>query len=134
MISSKYFSDVRALMLHPSRFFLKVHLKSLYNDGFAFAIRSIALFSFALGVLLVLMGPDRRTFFVAVVMVVGLIVSGVAELFVFSFSFLWELSFQSQLNWLHTFCRHLYLHYYTFRIFHISLILPQYYCIRFKIT
>ncbi len=87
MISSKYFSDVRAVMLHPSRFFLKVHVKNLYNDGFAFAIRSVALFSFALGVLLVLMGPDVRTVFVALFMIVGVTVSGVAELFVFSFSF-----------------------------------------------
>ncbi|RLG13691.1 MAG: hypothetical protein DRN71_04375 [Candidatus Nanohalarchaeota archaeon] len=87
MISSKYFSDVRAVLLHPCRFFSKFSLKILYNDGFVFAFRNIALFSFALGVLLVLMGPDVRTFFVALVMVAGLIVSGVAELFVFSFSF-----------------------------------------------
>ncbi len=87
MISSRYFSDLRAVMLCPSRFFSKVSCKGIYDSGFVFALRNIALFSFALGVLLVLMGPDRRTFFVALVMVVGIMVSGVAELFVFSFSF-----------------------------------------------
>ena len=86
-MSSKYFSDCARVLAHPSEFFSKVSLKSLYDDGFVFALRSIALFSFALGVLLVLMGPDVWTCFVALVMVVGLIVSGVAELFVFSFSF-----------------------------------------------
>lgn len=87
MISSKYFSDLRAVLVCPCRFFSEVSCKGIYNSGFAFALKNIALFSFALGVLLVLMGPDVRTFFVALVMVVGLIVSGVAELFVFSFSF-----------------------------------------------
>ncbi len=87
MISSKYFSDCARVLVCPSSFFLKVSPKDLYNKGFVFALKNIALFSFALGVLLVLMGPDVRTGFVALFMVVGVIVSGVAELFVFSFSF-----------------------------------------------
>lgn len=73
--------------MHPSQFFRRVSKKEMYDASFRFALKNIAVFSVVIGLFLLVLGPDKKTLFVSVILAVGLTVAGVAELFVFSISF-----------------------------------------------
>ncbi|MEA3343411.1 MAG: YIP1 family protein [archaeon] len=87
LIFREHFSDSFEVLVHPSRFFKRVSRKDMYDGAFKFAIKNIAVFSVIIGLFLLLLGPDKKTLFVSVILAVGLTVAGVAELFVFSLSF-----------------------------------------------
>ncbi|MFH1127335.1 MAG: YIP1 family protein [archaeon] len=75
------------LLVNPYRFFSKIHVKNIYDGGFRFAIVNVLSFSFLIGLALFLLGPDKKTFFVSIILVVALVISGIVELFIFSISF-----------------------------------------------
>lgn len=87
LIFREHFRDSFEVLVHPSQFFRRVSGKDMYDGAFKFAIKNIAVFSVIIGLFLLLLGPDKKTLFVSVILAVGLTVAGVAELFVFSVSF-----------------------------------------------
>ncbi len=87
LIFREHFRDSFEVLVHPSQFFRRVSRKDMYDASFRFAIKNIAIFSMVVGLFLLLLGPDKKTLFVSVILAVGLTVAGVLELFVFSISF-----------------------------------------------